>query len=930
MSQIDLGPGLRGRRGECEALDRLVAGVRAGQSQVVVLHGEAGVGKSALLNYLVLRSAGFRTSRAAGVESEMEIPFAGLHQFCMPFLDRLGRLPDPQREALGTVFGLWSGTVPDRFLVGLAVLSLLCDVAEEQPLVCVIDDVQWLDRASRQTLAFVARRLLAEAIGMVFAVRDGSDDHGLDGLVELQVRGLADEDARALLMSVIAGPLDERVRDRIVAETRGNPLALLELPRGLSSAELAGGFGLPATMPLASRIERGFLLRLQPLPVETRWLLLTAAAEPVGDVALLWRAVEQLGIQADAAGPAEAAQLIEIGAQVRFRHPLVRSAAYRAADPRDLRDVHHALGEVTDVLHDPDRRAWHRARAALKPDESVAHELERSAGRAQARGGIAAAAGFLARAVELTPDPVQRGARALAAAQAKFDASAPEIALQLLSAAESCPLDALQLALSGRLRARLTFARRWGSAAPSLSLLLDAARRFEPLDTGLARDTYLEALRAGVFAGKLGDVGEMRQVALAARALPTGPEQRAADLLLDGLATRFTDGYTAAVPPLTRALEAFALEGNPHTEDVRWLWLAWPVAYEVWDDESWHQLSTRLVRFARDLGALTVLPLALIYRAQLHVQAGQFDVADGLLAEVEMIKEATGRTPLMYTSTTASAWLVLAAWRGQEVRALELIEDSIREGAVRGEGRAISLAEFSRAVLYNGLGRYDEALIAAERVCEHDDLALYAWGLVELIEAGARAGSVGRATVGLQLLEERTRAAGTDWALGTEARCRALLSEGATAELLYQESIERLGRTRIRVSLARAHLVYGEWLRREGRRGAARETLRTAFEMLSEIGMEGFAERARRELLATGETARRRTVQMHVDLTPQEGQIARLAADGSTNPEIAVRMFISGRTVEWHLHKVFAKLGVSSRRQLRAALVESGRVGAPA
>jgi hypothetical protein len=716
------GPRLRGRRVECAALDQLVAGVRAGHSQVVVLHGEPGVGKSALLDYLMVRSAGFRTSRAAGIESEMELPFAGLHQFCMPFLDRLATLPGPQREALGTVFGLHGGGVPDRFLVGLAVLSLVSDVAEEQPLVCVIDDAQWLDRASRQTLAFVARRLLAEAIGMVFAVRERDEDNGFDGLMELPVRGLVDDDARALLDSVITGPLDDRLRDRIVAETRGNPLALLELPRGLSPAALAGGFGLPATMPMASRIEQGFLMRLEPLPNETRLLLLTAAAEPVGDVDLLWRAVEQLGIGVDAADPAQAAHLIEIGAQVRFRHPLVRSAAYRAADPHDLRQVHRALAYATDALRDPDRRAWHRANASSRPDEEVADELERSALRAQSRGGIAAAAGFLARAAELTPDPAKRGARALAAAQAKFDASAPDPAWQLLVAAERCPLDALQRALSERLRARLTFARRPDTAAPSLSLLLDAARRFEPLDAELARETYLEALRAGIFAGKLGGVGELGQVAEAARKCPGHDERRAVDLMLDGLARRLTEGFGAGVLPLKRALDAFSAQRDRHREEVRWLWLAWPVAYEVWDDEAWHQLTNRLVRFARDLGALTVLPIALIYRAQLHVQAGQFDAASELLEEVELIKEAIGGTPLMYTSTTTSPSLVIAAWRGQEVRALELIEDTVREGAVRGEGRAISLAELARAVLYNGLGRYDAALAAAERVCEHDDL----------------------------------------------------------------------------------------------------------------------------------------------------------------------------------------------------------------
>nr|MDQ3821817.1 AAA family ATPase [Actinomycetota bacterium] len=401
-------PRLRGRRGECEALDRLLANVRAGESRVLVLRGEAGIGKTALLEYLMERASGCRVARAAGVESEMELAFAGLHQLCAPLLDRLGHLPVPQREALSTAFGLSAGEPPDRFLVGLAVLSLLAEVAEEAPLVCLVDDAQWLDHASAATLAFVARRLLAERVGFVFALREPTDDADLTRLPGLVVGGLGDADARALLNSVIKGPVDERVRDRIVAETHGNPLALLELPRGFTPAEVAGGFGLPSTLPLSGRIEQGFRRQLQRLPVETRQLLLTAAAEPVGDATLLWRAADRLGIGADAAAAAEAASLIEIGAGVRFRHPLVRSAIYRSASPQQRRAVHRALAEVTDPERDPDRRAWHRAHATVAPDEEVAVELEHSAGRAQARGGVAAAAAFLERATELTLDPARR------------------------------------------------------------------------------------------------------------------------------------------------------------------------------------------------------------------------------------------------------------------------------------------------------------------------------------------------------------------------------------------------------------------------------------------------------------------------------------------------------------------------------------------
>jgi DNA-binding CsgD family transcriptional regulator len=736
------------------------------------------------------------------------------------------------------------------------------------------------------------------------------------------VRGLANGDARALLDSVLVGPVDQRVRDRIVAETRGNPLALLELPRGLTPAELAGGFGLPGS-PLASRIERGFLRRLEPLPVDTRRLVLAAAADPVGDATLLWRALERLGIGEDSAAPAEAAGLIELGALVRFRHPIVRSTAYRAASLHDRQAVHRALAEATDQDVDPERRAWHRAHAARGPDEVVAGELEVLAARAQGRGGIAAAAAFLARAAELTPDPVRRGTRALAAAQAKFEAGAPAAAFELLTTADIAPLDELHRARLARLRAQITFTRtRGGDAVP---LLLAAARRLEPVDAGLARETYLEALVASIFAGRLGGGPDLQEVAAAARAAPASPgPPRAFDLLLDGLATRYTDGYAAGLAPLRRALDAFTRGHGPGHQGLRWMLMAWPAAHEVWDDESWDQLTVRAVSLARDAGALTVLPIFLLYRAAVHIYAGEFAAASVLSAEADAIVEATGNTRWQGTS------LLLAAWRGQEEATLKMADASIQAATARGEGRAICMAELSRAVLYNGLGRYEDALAAAQRACEHEDLGMVNWPLTELVEAAVRGGRLDVAATALGRLEERTRAAGTDWALGIQARSRALVGDNAGAETLYREAIERLARTRIVVHRARAQLLYGEWLRREHRRLDAREQLRTAHDLFGRIGAEAFAERARRELLATGETVRKRTAETLYELTAQEAQIARLAVDGCTNPEIGAQLFISPRTVEYHLRKVFTKLDVSSRKQLPAALRYAGQAGVAA
>jgi DNA-binding CsgD family transcriptional regulator len=898
--------GLLDRENERDALERLVAGVRAGQSRVLVLRGDAGVGKTALLRHLSTAATGCRIARAAGVESEMELAFAGLHALCAPMLDRLGHLPEPQRDALSTAFGLSAGPPPDRFLVGLAVLSLLADAAEEQPLLCIVDDAHWLDRVSAQTLGFVARRLLAERVGLVFGLRESGGEQVFAGLPELVIEGLGADDARVLLDAAIQAPMDERVKARILSEAGGNPLALIELPRGFTPADIAGGFGLPDAPPLAARIERTFLQRVDTLPRDTQLLLLTAAAEPLGDLGLLWRAAEILGIDGKAGRPAEAAGLLELGLRVRFPHPLVRSAVYRASDPSDRRDVHRALADSTDAVIDPDRRAWHRAHASAVPDEEVAAEMARSAGRAQARGGLAAAAAFLQRAAELTPEPGLRVERSLAAAQAKLDVADVASASELVAAAELGPVDALQRARLERLGAEIVFTSRRGRDAPPL--LLDAARRLDPLDPKMARETYLEAIAAAMFAGRLGGGPDERDVAEAARASIPERAAGAADLLLDALVTRFTQGYAASVAPLAVALRTFG-EADAVGEDQRWLWLACRLAQDVWDDELWHLLASRGVRLARETGAVTLLPSALNHLAAHHVHSGDFATAAALVDEVDAITQATGLPPLKYSA------LMLAAARGEPAQAL--FDEATRNGTARGEGSGLGLLSWLSAMRHNGHGRYGEALSDARTACEHEDVMAYGWALVELIEAGVRADARDEAAAALERLSERTQASGTEWALGIEARCRALLDDD---EPLYRESIERLARSRAAVELARSRLLYGEWLRRESRRTDARELLRAAHDSFSQMGAAAFAERARRELHATGETVRRITAVTRDALTPQEMQVARLARDGHSNPEIGAQLYISPRTVEYHLRKVFRKLDVSNRKELRDAL----------
>ncbi len=902
--------GLLGRRGEREAIRQLLGAARDASGGALVIHGEPGIGKTALLDDAARAAAGFRTVSAVGVEGEMEFPFAALLRMCSPILAFAERLPELQREALAVAFGQSAGPAPDAFLIGLAVLGLLSEAAEDTPLLCIIDDAQWLDRPSAQSLTFAARRLLAEKIAFVFGTREL--DTALAALPGLHLEPLSHRDALDLLRSALPSRLDELVLDRIVVETGGNPLALLELPLGLTPPQLAGGFALPAALPLTAQIEESYTRRLAGLPAQARRLLLLAAAEPTGDPALLWRAAQLQGIPVAAGQLLESHGLLTLTSGVVFRHPLVRSAVYGAAQRDERRESHRVLAEAIDPEVDPDRRAWHRAQAAATPDEEVAADLERSAARAQSRGGLAASAAFLERAATLTVDPARRSQRALAAAKAKFEAGSLQEALALLNAAGDYVEDDRQRALSELLEAQVCFAAQRGGDAPAM--LLKAARALESIEPLLARQTYLEALGGALFAGRLVPAGTLLEVSEAALAAPAPEKIGPTDLLLEGLALWFTDSYSVGAPVLRQALDAFGDDSSAQPVAGPWLFLAGWAAAELWDEESWMLLTETQLTRARRTGELTAIPSALGSRSIILAMSGELASAASLIDEIGAITDAAA----MARPADGALWLL--AWAGREHELEELSRRVSTDAEASGRGYALAVIELVSAVLYNGLGRYEEAVTAVRYAAENaQDLASPIAAVVELIEAAERCGERTLAERALTRLTERTDASPTSWARGTAARCRALLAAGSDADALYREAIERLGETDLRVDLARAHLLYGEWLRRQARRPDARDQLRTAHQLFSELGTVAFAERAHDELRAAGERSAQRVgenLDGRDELTPQEAQIARLAVDGSTNREIATQLFISPRTVEYHLHKTFRKLGVKSRTQL--------------
>jgi DNA-binding CsgD family transcriptional regulator len=896
---------LVGRESELARLEGLLAKVRDGESAAVLVRGEPGIGKSALLEHLTAMASGFQVVRALGVEGEIDLPYAGLHQLCRSMLEKIGVLPEPQRDALSVAFGLTSGEVPDRYMVGLAALSLMSEVAAMNPLLCVVDDAQWLDAPTMQALAFVARRLGADLVGLVFASRERLED--LEDVPELELVGLNPLDARTLLDSTLTGRLDEYVRDRFLAETNGNPLAVLELPRALTTAEAATGIIRASAGSLSSRIEDSFRTQLEPLPDDTRRLLVLAAAEPLGDPLLLLHAASQLELSVEAADAAAEAGLFLIRERCSFRHPLVRSAVYTAATPHDRRTAHAALAEATDASIDPDRKAWHRAQATAVPDEDVASELERTAARAKARGGLAAAGTFLERSAMLTPEAGKRAQRALAAADTMFEAGAFDAVLNLLQATDSAQFDELQAARAQCLHALVVVMTSQKEKKEPLLQLLAAAERLGHLDPAAGRAVHLEALNQAFY---LADAETLEAVVEAIDASPASGSGEVLEQILQGWAQMLGRGFPAGAESLSEAMVFLRDKAELQESELPSFYFAEGVARSLWDLDSWETITGRGVQVAREFGALLLLSRFLESWADVKIAMGDFSTATAAHVEADELAEVTR------ASGGDAFWL--NAYRCEEIEALRRIDHEEREG----KGTP-AFCDYARALVYNGAGRYDSALEAAQRSCDRHATGAYSFALVELVEAAARSSQSERANLALEQLVERTRLAGTEWALGLEARATALLTDDpAAADALYTEAIERLGDAQARPDLGRAHLLYGEWLRRENRRSAAREHLRTAYTMFSEMGIAGFADRARRELTATGETARKRTPDTSSQLTPQEAHIAQLARDGLSNSEIGARLFISPRTVEYHLHKVFVKLDITSRGQLEHVLTE--------
>jgi DNA-binding CsgD family transcriptional regulator len=918
VSPVGPPPVIHGRIAEQDAIDLMLAAARAGSSGALVIWGGTGSGKTLLLDLAARSAVGIRVERISGVEAERELPFAAVHQLVRGMLDGAEALPLPQRQALNAAFGLGRDAPPDRFLVSLAVLGLLSNASAEQPLLCIVDDAHWLDRRSAETLVFAARRSGTGAISFVFAAEPTEAATALDTLPELRLAGLSDEEAGEVLAAAVAGAINRLVRDRVIAEAGGNPLALQQLAAALTPSQLNGRSVLPERLTLGARLEHRLVRLVLELPPQTQLLLLLLSADPGGDEGLLARAATALRVGPEAAGPAEGGELLEAGRLV-FRHPFVASALYRAAGALERSKVHEALAAAADPETDPDWRAWHRAASVLGPDEDVAAELERAAPRALAREGHALAARFLEHSARLTPDPGRRSERTLEAVRHLLMSGATGRAWALLADASLYVHDERQRVQAERLRGAISLERGRGGTAPDV--LLQAALTLEPLDVPLARETHLEALIQSLYSGPLVSGDLLRKIASAGRAAPR-PVGAAtvADEILDSFAALFTEGHAAAAEGLRSVVERLRLgEGD---DDLRTLGYGCHAAMETWDDEAVHVIATRRLQRARDTGALTELPRALSYMAHCEVLFGRFDVAIELVDEAGAVTAAT-RNPGIVDRANAVR-LIVSAWQGREEEARTLAEDGIREAVARGHGAEINLAQYALSVLENGLGRPAAALVAARVAFELKTIYVTTAVTPELIEAAVRSGEPHLAAPALARLTESALAGGTEWGLGMLARSRALLAEGAAAEELYLAAIEHLSRCRARVHLARARLLYGEWLRRSRRPREARDQLRTAYDMCSSMRAAGFAERARTDLLATGEHRVSRTAQSVELLTPHELRIARLASEGASNGEIAAALFVSRRTVEYHLHKIYRKLDIGSRTQLARKLVELG------
>jgi len=915
----DFEPTLVGRGHERQKIESILDAARDGLSSALVVQGAPGMGKTSLLKYASTAGADFAQLAVAGVSSESSFAFAGLQRLLLPIIERRSTLPEVQREGLEVALGLSSGAAKNQFLLGLGVLTLLAAAATDRPLLCVIDDAQWLDNETLEVLAFVARRLQAEGVAMFFAIRD--DDGApspLDDLEATRVEGLATQEAMVLLNRSAPSPVDPTIAHRIITETQGCPLALVEVPRELSADELAGLAVLPEPLPLGRRLEAQFLRRIRSLPIEAQALMVIIAADASGDEGAIRRAAASLDLPLIAAEVAVDADLIERTSWTTFRHPLIRAAAYNGASSALRRDVHGALAEATIRSEAPDRYAWHRAASASGPDEPIAIELEAAAARTRNRGGYASEATFLTRAAELTPEPSERSRRMLDAAQAALTAGLRERAIRLIDEAlkqEPSP-SPLLLARAQRLRASCDSFTLPGAAA---AIHLAAARSLESLDVRLARDTYIEALQATVISAQLTSGTSPEEVARAALSAPPPDNDRSAmaDSMLDGFATRLAFGSNESIPLFRNALDIISEDDVLPTGRTLWAMLVQTAALEVWDAVGYRRSLDLLEQSQRAGGELDSLRITLLALSRSEMWNGRFGVAEAYRAEVSALAAAIeGEGPIADMFVMLSVHVL--AWQGREAEVREAVSILTGEFAVAiGAGSGVNVARLALATLENGLRHYGEALVAARPLFEEDIPPDGNLILPEIVEAGVRSGDISIAAAALERLDERARTSGTPWALGLLARSRALLASDDEAEALYRESIDQLDAAPVAAESARAHLLYGEWLRRQKRRTDARHQLRTAHQLFSGMGARAFEERARLELAATGAHARERSVVTALDLTPQEEQIARLAAGGETNAEIASKLYISPNTVDYHLRKVYRKLALRSRRDLR-------------
>lgn len=914
-----LAPTLVGRTAECLVLEAFADKVRTGLSEKLVLAGPPGIGKTRLLDHAADTAKDLLVLRTSGLESELPLGFAALHRLLRPFLDRRERLPEPQKVALGAAFGLLTGPAPDRFLVGLATLSLFTDLAADGPLICLVDDAQWLDRESREALTFVARRLHAEGVGMLFAVRESAAGNEVfEGLPVYPVTGLPESAGRELLAGAARGPLNEGVARRLTEQTDGNPLALTTLVSVLTTEQLSGQAALPEPLPIGARLATCFLARIRALPKPTQDLLLLASISPLRDEALLWRAAALLGLSAEDADPAIEAGVLGDG--LAFSHPLIRSAVHSAAHPGALRRAHQAISAAVDPDHDPDLRAWHLAAATAGADEAVARDLENSAERARARGGYAAEALLLARAAELTPSPPRRDERRLAAAQVYLMCGDPQSAQRVLLESKSVSGVPAMRGRARRLEAAIeTYFCRFEEQP---ALLLAAAAELDPADGDLAWLMLSQALSSAMLSR--GDTMGTTVAELADATLH-GLERRSSvpsvhDLFVVAFATRISAGHSAAIPLWRTALRAVR-EAELAEDGMPLAVFAHFASDDLWDEGVRRAVFARLQTFDRDNGALVGLRVVLECQATDALRAGRPDECAACLTESQELLTVIGLPEEQYMQR-----LELLVWSGAEAEARALASSV---DSADFPSRAILAAQAARhlIVLELSLGNYRAALdrarpLYADEVPGHSNLML-----ADMVEAGVRAQELEPARLAFARLETQARASGTPWALGSLARARALLSDDDAAAASYEEAIDQLGQTTITMDLARTHLLYGEWLRRRKQRLEARIQLRIAYDIFCSARAALFAERARAELAATGERVLRRRPTPDPQLTPQESQIATLAAEGATNTEIAARLYISTSTVEYHLTKVFRKLTVTSRRQLRSTLGPGAALG---